>query len=206
MPETDAAINRIAQDKIDDRDYLNQSNKTYRQALWNVQRTPGIGFGARAIGALDLARMKFAQDAETKLKINQANWERDLAANEWAAKAGLAKSQMRNENFWRREDAWRQANGAKETALWQAVKNGDISLMNLGADALRMIQYNQARDINDRHLNLYEKQINADQLKALADFNRIGQPYSKQFNPLAYLKYVAPYGVTGLSNLYKTIS
>lgn len=205
-PESAAAINQVMSDMIDPREYLNQSNKTYRQSLWNTQRTPGMGLGGRAIMADALTRAKLAQDAETRMKIDEANrGQRNLGA-QMRDRMGQDLLSKRYDNMWRRHQAVQQANAAKENWLAQYRKNMDTAIGDLGADALRMIQYNQSRGIQDKMLNLYEKQINAEQLKALSDFNRIGQPYNKQFNPLAYLKYVAPYGVMGLSNLSKTIS
>ena len=205
-PESAAAINQVMSDMIDPREYLNQSNKTYRQSLWNTQRTQGMGLGGRAIMADALTRAKLAQDAETRMKIDEANRDQRNLGAQMRDRMGQDLLSKRYDNMWRRHTAAQQANAAKENWLAQYRKNMDTAIGDLGADALRMIQYNQARDISDRHLNLYEKQINAEQLKALADFNRIGQSYGKQFNPLAYLKYVAPYGVMGLSNLSKTIS
>lgn len=60
-------------DMIDPREYLNQSNNAYRQAAWNLQRTPAMGLGGRMVMLDALNRAKFAQDAQTRMKIDEAN-------------------------------------------------------------------------------------------------------------------------------------
>ena len=58
---------------IDPRQYLNRSDRNYAMAAWNARRTPGLGLGGRAVLLDSLYRGKLAQDAETLMKINEAN-------------------------------------------------------------------------------------------------------------------------------------
>lgn len=204
-PGANAAINQMASDMIDPREYLNQSNKTYRQALWNTQRTPGMGLGGRAIMADSLTRAKLAQDAETRMKIDEANREQRNLSEKYRIDNDHFITQLTDSNFWRSKAMLQQGLGAKYTNMKSDAKNKSMGVTNALSNALAVKQYNQALDAQAQTRNLYQQQINLDKLKVLSDISRFGNP-TGQFNPLAYLKYVAPYGVMGLSNLSKTIS
>lgn len=197
-------------DMIDPREYLNQSNKTYRQSLWNTQRMTGMGMGGRAIIADALTRAKLAQDAETRMKIDEANrGQRNIGA-QMRDRMGQDLLSKRYDNMWRRHAAAQQANAAKENWMAQYRKNMDTAIGDLGADALRMIQYNQARDQQNKMLGIYQQQVDLDKMRLLKDFPETTIPaastqipdtkqYMKLTNPFApatiypqYSMYKAP--------------
>ena len=60
-------------ERIDPRQYLNRSLLNYNQAAWNARRTPGMGLGGRMVMLDSLARAKQASDADTLMKIDEAN-------------------------------------------------------------------------------------------------------------------------------------
>ena len=182
-PESAAAINQVMSDMIDPREYLNQSNKTYRQSLWNTQRTPGMGLGGRAIMADALTRAKLAQDAETRMKIDEANrGQRNLGA-QMRDRMGQDLLSKRYDNMWRRHAAAQQANAAKENWLAQYRKNMDTAIGDLGADALRMIQYNQTRDQQNKMLGIYQQQVDLDKMRLLKDFPDTTTPAVSAYVP-----------------------
>ena len=72
-PAAQNAINQMMAERIDPRQYLNRSLLNYNQAAWNARRTPGMGLGGRMVMLDSLARAKQAQDADTMLRIDEAN-------------------------------------------------------------------------------------------------------------------------------------
>lgn len=203
-PESAAAINQVMSDMIDPREYLNQSNKTYRQSLWNTQRTPGMGLGGRAIMADALTRAKLAQDAETRMKIDEANrGQRNLGA-QMRDRMGQDLLSKRYDNMWRRHAAAQQANAAKENWLAQYRKNMDTAIGDLGADALRMIQYNQARDQQNKMLGIYQQQVDLDKMRLLKEFPETTTPAASAYVPdtKQYMKLTNPFAPTSIYPQY----
>lgn len=203
-PESAAAINQVMSDMIDPREYLNQSNKTYRQSLWNTQRMAGMGMGGRAIMADALTRAKLAQDADTRMKIDEANrGQRNLGA-QMRDRMGQDLLSKRYDNMWRRHAAAQQANAAKENWLAQYRKNMDTAIGYLGADALRMIQYNQARDQQNKMLGIYQQQVDLDKMRLLKDFPETTTPAAKAYVPDTnqYMKLTNPFAPTTIYPQY----
>ena len=199
-PESSAAINQVMSDMIDPREYLNQSNNAYRQAAWNLQRTPAMGLGGRMVMLDALNRAKFAQDAQTRMKIDEANRAQRNVGAQMRDQMGRDLLAKRYDNMWRRHAAAQQANAAQENWLAQYRKNMDTAWGDLGADALRMIQYNQAKDSQNRMLGIYQQNANTERIKALGGI--LGTP---TVSAPASAPTVMPYGYIpdwGRYNLY----
>lgn len=165
-PQTAAAINQVMSDMIDPREYLNQSNKAYRQALWNIQRNPGLGLGGRMVAADSLNRAKFAQDAETRMKIDQANRSQRNIGAQMRDVMGRDILGKRYDQFWRRHQAAQQANAARENWLAQYNQNMIMAGINGAADLLKMNQFNKSQAYQNKMLDIYQQQVDIDKIKA----------------------------------------
>jgi len=116
-------------------------------AAWNARRTPGLGLGGRAVLLDSLYRGKLAQDAETLMKIDEANRAQRNAAANMKYTLGDKLLSTQYDQFWKRTAMSQQANAAKENWMEQARKNQVMAGINAAADALRMAQYNKALGI-----------------------------------------------------------
>lgn len=168
-PESSAAINQVMSDMIDPREYLNQSNNAYRQAAWNLQRNPAMGLGGRMVMLDALNRAKFAQDAQTRMKIDEANRAQRNVGAQMRDQMGRDLLAKRYDNMWRRHRAAQEANAAQENWLAQYRKNMDTALVSGAADALRMLQYNKANDIQNKMLGIYQQNADVEKLRALKE-------------------------------------
>lgn len=168
-PEADAAINQIMSDQIDPREYINQSNNTYRQAAWNLQRNPAMGLGGRMVMLDALNRAKFAQDAETRMKIDEANRNQRNIGRKYRIENGHLKTQLKDSNFWKSNAMYQQALGAKYTNMKSDTKNQNMGITNALSNALSVNHFNKAMDIQNRTLGIYQQNANIEKLRALKD-------------------------------------
>lgn len=173
-PAAQNAINQMMAERIDPRQYLNRTLLNYNQAAWNARRTPGMGLGGRMVMLDSLARAKQAQDADTMLKIDEAN--RAQRNKGYEARINLDRflAEQNTKNAWMQHAYRQQAHGQKETWLAQYLKNMDQGLINAAGDALRTSQFHQAQDIKNRELNIWEQYVENEKLKRLDDLARMG--------------------------------
>ena len=178
-PAAQNAINQMMAERIDPRQYLNRSLLNYNQAAWNARRTPGMGLGGRMVMLDSLARAKQAQDADTMMKIDEAN--RAQRNRGYEARINLDRylSDMNTKNAWNQYMYRPQAHGQKESWLAQYLKNINTGLTDAAADALKVNQFNRAQDYQDKLLGLYNQQLKLDALKAGIDLET-GKPVEKQ--------------------------
>ena len=103
-----------------------------------------MGLGGRMVMLDSLARAKQAQDADTMLRIDEAN--RTQRNKGYEARINLDKflAEQNTKNAWMQHHYRQQAHGQKETWLAQYLKNMDQGLINAASDALRTSQYHQA--------------------------------------------------------------
>lgn len=154
----EAAINQLYSDMIDPRQYMNMSNRNYRMAAWNAHRTPGLGLGGRAVLLDSLYKGKLAQDAETMMKIDEANrTQRNTAAN-MKYNYGDKLMGLNYESFWKNAALRQQANAAREYWMEQAQKNQVMSGINAASDLLKVMQTNRANEIQNKMIGLYDDQ------------------------------------------------
>lgn len=173
-PAAQNAINQMMAERIDPRQYLNRTLLNYNQAAWNARRTPGMGLGGRMVMLDSLARAKQAQDADTMLRIDEAN--RAQRNKGYEARINLDRflAEQNTKNAWMQHAYRQQAHGQKETWLAQYLKNMDQGLINAASDALRTSQYHQAMANQQRELDIWEQKVNADKLANLASLANIG--------------------------------
>ena len=174
-PAAQNAINQMMAERIDPRQYLDRSLLNYNQAAWNARRTPGMGLGGRMVMLDSLARAKQAQDADTMLRIDEAN--RTQRNKGYEARINLDKflAEQNTKNAWMQHHYRQQAHGQKETWLAQYLKNMDQGLINAASDALRTSQYHQAMANQQRELNIWQQNADTQYLNYLANLRNIGR-------------------------------
>ena len=173
-PAAQNAINQMMAERIDPRQYLNRSLLNYNQAAWNARRTPGMGLGGRMVMLDSLARAKQAQDADTMLKIDEAN--RTQRNKGYEARINLDRflAEQNTKNAWMQHYYRQQAHGQKETWLAQYLKNMDQGLINAASDALRTSQYHQAMANQQRELDIWQSKVGLDYLDYLRRLHNMG--------------------------------
>lgn len=140
------------------RPYLDQSFRDYKQALWNMQRNPGFGLGGRLLGSTSLFKSKLAQDAKTRLAIEEANRGQRNAGRQILANMNSHEVDVNNQNAWNRHQAWQQANAARDLAMRTDRKNMLDAIGGGFADVFKTTQYDRAQDYKERLMKLYENQ------------------------------------------------
>ena len=163
-----AAVNELNNLRYDVNPYLRDAQKALNMQNWNVRRNVGLGLGGRAV----------AQNANFQAYLNSLaniyNAKND-AENKFIAMRSDAKAKLgaattdRLTNSMVRKFGWQQQqNAAKEN--WKAgyLKNVDEARLNFYADFLRMLQYNDAKDIENKKIALSEQQNNIDDKKVNA--------------------------------------
>lgn len=140
------------------RPYLDQSFRDYKQALWNMQRNPGLGLGGRLLGSTSLFKSKLAQDAKTRLAVEEANRGQRNAGRQILANVNSHEADINNQNAWNRHQAWQQANAARDLAMRTDRKNMLDAIGGGAADIFRNVQYDRAQDYKERLMKLYENQ------------------------------------------------
>lgn len=140
------------------RPYLDQSFRDYKQALWNMQRNPGLGLGGRLLGSTSLFKSKLAQDAKTRLAVEEANRGQRNAGRQILANVNSHEVDVNNQNAWNRHQAWQQANAARDLAMRTDRKNMLDAIGGGFADVFKTTQYDRAQDYKERLMKLYENQ------------------------------------------------
>ena len=175
-PAAQNAINQMMSERIDARPYLNRSMQNYNQAAWNARRTPGMGLGGRMVMLDSLARAKQAQDADTLMRIDEANRTQRNKAYEAIINLDRFLADQNTKNAWMQHHYRQQAHGQKETWLAQYLKNMDQGLINAAGDALRTSQYHQAMDNQARELAIWQQNADTQYLNYLANLKRLTTP------------------------------
>lgn len=138
------------------RPYLDQSFRDYKQALWNMQRNPGLGLGGRLLGSTSLFKSKLAQDAKTRLAVEEANRGQRNAGRQILANVNSHEVDVNNQNAWNRHQAWQQANAARDLDMRTDRKNMLDAIGGGFADVFKTTQYDRAQDYRERLMKLYE--------------------------------------------------
>lgn len=167
------------------RPYLDQSFRDYKQALWNMQRNPGLGLGGRLLGSTSLFKSKLAQDAKTRLAVEEANRGQRNAGRQILANVNSHEVDVNNQNAWNRHQAWQQANAARDLAMRTDRKNMLDAIGGGFADVFKTTQYDRAQDYKERLMKLYENQQWLDLQQFLKDNG--GETNTTTKSPAGYI-------------------
>lgn len=178
------AIDDMYTDRIDERDYLRQAYDLYRQQLWESRRTPGIGLGGRMLYATNLGTQTQRQLADTRLKINEQNRAQRNAARQMQLQNALNIRAHELDNFWKTAAMRQQINSAYEKYRAQIPLNQYNILSSLGSNLSQIYNTNNALDIQNRMLKLYEQDAETDKRKADAWINSLGNNTTSTANPI----------------------
>lgn len=195
-----AAVNELNNLRYDVNPYLRDAQKALNMQNWNVRRNVGLGLGGRAV----------AQNANFQAYLNSLaniyNAKND-AENKFIAMRSDAKAKLgaattdRLTNSMVRKFGWQQQqNAAKEGWMAQYLQNRDMGLLNMAADYLRMNQYKNAQDIENKKIGLWEQQNNIDNKKVNTMIQNMSTPVlastsNSPYIPITLLK--------GIGNRYR---
>lgn len=164
-PEGTKAVNTLAQLRFDADPYYREAQRGLNWANYDVRRNVGLGIGGRAIaqgmnynnylrGLADITKMK--NEAQNSYIEKYANALANLGATNQGRRMEAAA----------KRHAWlQQAQGQKESWMAQYRKNIDQNLLNAAADYMRLGQWNASKDIQEKMLGLYERQIANEEYK-----------------------------------------
>lgn len=177
-PEAVKAYNQIMSDMISPTQYLNMSQRNYNQAAWNAKMNVGAGLGGRMLLLDSLYRGKQEQDAETLMKIQEANRTQRNAGANLSAQTGTRNQALGFDQFWKKFGAMQQQYAAqdyaKRTDAYNIYKMGAAGIGALN-DYLR---YKQAYDIGKDQIGIWQQTADTDRMKVVADINRGYNPVS----------------------------
>ena len=159
------AVNELAQLRFDANPYYNESARGLNYANYDARRNVGLGIGGRAIAQNANYQSYLNNLANITKMTNEANaGYRSTYANA-LANLGATNQGRRMEAAARRYGWQQQAQGQKESWIAQYLKNIDQNLLNAAADYMRMGQYNDSLGIQNKMLDLYERQVANEEYK-----------------------------------------
>jgi hypothetical protein len=147
-----------------------------------------MGLGGRMVMLDSLNRARQASDADTLMKIDEAN--RTQRNRGYEARINLDRflAEQNAKNAWMQHAYRQQAHGQKESWLAQYLKNIDQGLINAAGDALRTSQYHQAMDNQQRELDIWQSKVGLDYLDYLRRLHNMGNTTSSTNNNNAAYK------------------
>ena len=173
-PEGVKAVNTLASLRFDADPYYREAQRGLNQANWDTRRLVSLGIGGRAI----MQNANYAQYLNGLRDITKTYNE---ANNAYAEKYANALANLGATNQGRRMQAnaqrhqfLQQANAARENWMAQYRKNIDQNLLNAASEYMKWGQYNDSLGIQNKMLELYDRQAKTDELKANAYINSLG--------------------------------
>lgn len=151
-------IYRMMGNRIDSRPYLNDIDAANSQAIYNIQRTPGLGLGGRAVLMDSANKAALAQKAKQRLAIDQANREVENAGYQALANIDQRSADINNENWYKNYALWQQSAAAKDARIAQDRINMINPIAQAARDYFSRRDYQDALGIKERMIKLYENQ------------------------------------------------
>ena len=173
-PEGAKAVNTLASLRFDADPYYREAQRGLNQANWDARRLVGLGIGGRAI----MQNANYAQYLNglrdiTKMYNEANNTYKEKYANA-LANLGATNQGRRMQANAQRHQLLQQANAARENWMAQYRKNIDQNLLNAASEYMKWGQYNDSLGIQNKMLELYDRQAKIDELKANAYINSLG--------------------------------
>ena len=164
-PEGAKAVNTLASLRFDADPYYREAQRGLDKANWNTRRLVSLGIGGRAI----MQNANYAQYLNGLRDITKTYNE---ANNAYAEKYANALANLGATNQGRRMQAnaqrhqfLQQANAARENWMAQYRKNIDQNLLNAASEYMKWGQYNDSLGIQNKMLELYDRQITNEENK-----------------------------------------
>ena len=164
-PEGAKAVNTLASLRFDADPYYKEAQRGLNQANWDARRLVGLGIGGRAI----MQNANYAQYLNglrdiTKTYNEANNTYKEKYANA-LANLGATNQGRRMQAAAQRHQFLQQANAARENWMAQYRKNIDQNLLNAASEYMKWGQYNDSLGIQNKMLELYDRQITNEENK-----------------------------------------
>lgn len=165
------AINILGRRRFNVDPILDQLHNTYRESLYDINRTPGLGAGGQAVARANAASQLNKQKTAAMVQADEINNKYTADYANALANYGKWMSEMMTNNNYARAAFRQQQNAAREGWMAQYEKNGLTALADLAKDVMGVRQFGRSEDYQDRILGLYGKQVanEEDKIKAIAD-------------------------------------
>lgn len=162
------AINILGQRKYNVDPVLDKLHETYRESLYNINRTPGLTAGGQAIARANEAAQLNKQKTAAMVQADEINNRYTADYANALANYGKWMSEMMTNNNYARAAFKQQQNAAKEGWMAQYQKNGLTALADLASDVMGVRQFNRSEDYQNKMLKLYGTQVENDNINAQA--------------------------------------
>lgn len=164
------AVNLLANQRFDVSPYINEARNLYSQANAQARRNVGLGMGGRVLQQQDNFNKALAQAAKLYTTAEEENYNRNVRLADKMFSLGTQNQQLRMnalQNFFKIQQ---QQNAAKENGIAQYTKNIHDAFGGMLGDAIKYLNYMDAKDIQNRELNIYNQSVENDKIKALLPF------------------------------------
>lgn len=153
---------------------------TYRQSLYDINRTPGLGAGGQAVARANAAVQTNKQIADVMTQADEIN--NKYVADYAGALSNYGKwlSEMMTNNNYARANYRAQQNAAQQYYIDTANKNYLTAFGDLASDVLKTNQFHRSQDYQNEMLRLYGRQIDNDELAAM--YNIYNQAEANRFS------------------------
>lgn len=140
---------------------------TYRQSLYDINRTPGLGAGGQAVARANAAVQTNKQIADVMTQADEIN--NKYVADYAGALSNYGKwlSEMMTNNNYARANYRAQQNAAQQYYIDTANKNYLTAFGDLASDVLKTNQFHRSQAYQDELLKLYNQQLKTDGSVAL---------------------------------------
>lgn len=154
-PGATRAIDILGNRRFNADPILKQLHNTYRQSLYDINRTPGLGAGGQAVARANAAVQKNRQAAEILGKADEINNQYIADYANAIRDYGNRMQDLMVANNAQRMSLWQQQNAAKENWLAENTRSMSNVIGGLAKDLLGANQFHHAQDYQNKMLKLY---------------------------------------------------
>lgn len=185
-PNAERALNVLAGMRFDPTSQINSVKDAYRQGLYNINQSGGLTQGQRM--AMQVAQNTgYAKNlADVYSQANDINNKYRAAYAQAALSEGQNAASRQQQALATQQENYRQA-VARRLLGMESAQKGKLNILNTIAKHIYDTrQSNRAIDYNNKILDLYNRQLDVDKIRAI---NSIQNRYS-----IPYGNYSTPYG------------
>lgn len=185
-PNAERALNILAGMRFDPTSQINSVKDAYRQGLYNINQSGGLTQGQRM--AMQVAQNTgYAKNlADVYSQANDINNKYRAAYAQAALSEGQNAASRQQQALATQQENYRQA-VARRLLGMESAQKGKLNILNTIAKHIYDTrQSNRAIDYNNKILDLYNRQLDVDKIRAI---NSIQNRYS-----IPYGNYSTPYG------------
>lgn len=187
------AVNELAQLRFDPSQYLNDAQRAYNQANYQINRNAGYGAGAQAIMRNANLQSYLNSLSNIRTKEQEANNSYRAAYADALAKYGAAEQEAMIRDNVQRFNWQQQQNAAKEYYMDTYRKNRLTAMADAAHDVMSVKQFDRSQSYQDRMLDLYGRQVSLDEQKLANEIAQQAEAKRAASNRTRYISSNTPY-------------